>query len=123
MTVMTPDPTQAPDSASSSGPALEATVHNLASQLASLSEAIHRLGQQSPARPAPLWTDADVAKRLSVSTRTVQRLVETGEFACLRIGGQRRYDPRAIEAYLKSSAKPRKRRPARRPAPRASASA
>lgn len=65
----------------------------------------------APSRPVEsLMTPKEVAERLNVSVRTVSRLVQAGEIRCLRIGKQRRFDPRAIAAYEQSAAKVLKRR-------------
>lgn len=64
------------------------------------------LGDQT--RPAVgdhdrLLTIRDVAKRLSVSERTVRNLANDKTLRGLRIGRVRRFDPRDVDAYIESS--------------------
>jgi WhiB family redox-sensing transcriptional regulator len=53
---------------------------------------------------SPLLTIAEVAERLHVSTRTVERLVTAGALTSFRVGGSRRFAPEAIDVYLASAA-------------------
>lgn len=57
---------------------------------------------QRQAEPAPLWDVATVARRLGVSDRSVEKIIACGELRPLWIGGVRRFDPRTVEAYIKS---------------------
>ena len=52
-------------------------------------------------RPA-LMTVKDVAEFLSVSPGTVEGLIKSGEIRPMRIGRQRRFDIRAIQAFIRS---------------------
>lgn len=47
-----------------------------------------------------LLTKAQVAKRLHVSVRSVERLVSSGELQALKVGGSTRFDPRDVVAYV-----------------------
>lgn len=42
----------------------------------------------------------DVAKRLSVSMRQVRDLAQEGQIPALRIGGEWRFEPEALEQWL-----------------------
>jgi excisionase family DNA binding protein len=48
----------------------------------------------------PLLSLRATAERLSVSTRTVRRLVATGQLPALKVGGQLRFDPAELEQWL-----------------------
>jgi excisionase family DNA binding protein len=64
----------------------------------------------------PLLTLDEVADRLAVSTRTVQRLVAGGELKPFYIGAAPRFDPREVLEYLEQTrSRPRRRRSAPRP--------
>jgi excisionase family DNA binding protein len=52
-------------------------------------------------RPSPLWTVQDLAAYLNVSPRTVETLIADGAFRPIWVGRQRRFQPQAIEAYLR----------------------
>jgi excisionase family DNA binding protein len=54
----------------------------------------------------PLLPLAEVARRLSVSPRTVRRLVDAGELSSFRVGGQVRIESAALAAYLARRARP-----------------
>ena len=49
-----------------------------------------------------LLTIQDVAEFLQVSTRTVRRLIDTGELAAVRIGRSVRVRPEALQALIES---------------------
>ncbi len=49
----------------------------------------------------PLLTTEDVAKYLNVEVVTVRRLVGRGELAAFRVGGEFRFAPADVEAFLK----------------------
>lgn len=66
--------------------------------------------QETPDRIEPLLAVGDVARRLAISERTVERLIAAGKLRPLRVEGQRRFTPEAIDAYLRTHAQPRKRR-------------
>jgi excisionase family DNA binding protein len=64
----------------------------------------------------PLLELDEVARRLAVSARTVQRLVAAGELRPFYIGTAQRFDPREVGEYLeKSRSRPRRRRSSPRP--------
>lgn len=48
-----------------------------------------------------LWSTAETAKQLSVSKRTVERLIEKGDLTAIRIGRLRRLDAAAVQAWVK----------------------
>lgn len=47
-----------------------------------------------------LWTAAEVAERLRVSTMTIYRLIRSGELPAVRIGRNYRVRQEDLEAYL-----------------------
>lgn len=47
-----------------------------------------------------LLTKEQLAKRLHLSVRSIERLVSSGELRALKIGRAIRFDPRDVEAYL-----------------------
>jgi excisionase family DNA binding protein len=51
----------------------------------------------------PLWDVDQVAQYLHVSRRTVETLIAAGELRPMRVGRQRRFDPKTIDAYLRST--------------------
>ena len=58
--------------------------------------------------PEPLLTLKQVAMRLGVSVRTVETLVAEGKLVPLRVRPKlRRFDPAAVEAYLRLTARGR----------------
>jgi excisionase family DNA binding protein len=52
----------------------------------------------------PLFTKETACKYLAVSSSTLDRLVRAGEIRALRIGGQVRFRPADIEAFLEAGA-------------------
>ena len=52
---------------------------------------------------ASLLTIEAVADYLSVSPRTVRRLIADRDLRCVQVGGQKRIDPKDLEAYLKAN--------------------
>ena len=82
----------------------------LAEQLTGLEERLsHRLaeviqGAQAPPSPPPLLKPVEVAKRLQISTRTVQRMVEEGRFPSpIQLGSNTpRWRPHDIEEWLEA---------------------
>jgi excisionase family DNA binding protein len=53
--------------------------------------------------PDPLWDVDEVAAYLGVSRRTVDTLIAGGEIKPMRVGRQRRFHRKAIDAYLRST--------------------
>ena len=47
----------------------------------------------------PHWTIDALATRWAVSPRTVRRLIESGRLRAIRIGGQLRVSPEALECF------------------------
>jgi excisionase family DNA binding protein len=47
----------------------------------------------------PHWTIDALATRWVVSKRTVRRLIESGQLRAIRIGGQLRVSPEALERF------------------------
>ena len=65
-----------------------------------------RLAGHLSAAPRPLLDLAGAAARLNVSERTVEHLVAVGELPVIRIGlgrGVRRFDPAALDAFVRRS--------------------
>tara|TARA_R110000765_G_scaffold61217_1_gene118395 strand:- start:1080 stop:1307 length:228 start_codon:yes stop_codon:yes gene_type:complete len=48
-----------------------------------------------------MFTIDEVAKALSVSRRTVERLIKKGELRAYQVGGQKRIPPVAVEQMLR----------------------
>ena len=105
-----PPPSPAPDRPPSGSPLaspqpptaldVEGLAQQLAERVAELVEAART--------PPPLLTEGEVAARLNVSPRTVQALVADGEIPVVRIGtgrGVRRFDPAAVEAFIRRNAR------------------
>jgi len=57
-------------------------------------------GQEGYGAGRPLLTREQVAEELGVSPRTVARLVERGELACVRIGRLARFRPADLAAFV-----------------------
>ena len=53
--------------------------------------------------PASLLTLEQVADYLSVSSRTVRRLIADEALRCVQVGRQKRLDPKDLAAYLKAN--------------------
>ncbi len=51
----------------------------------------------------PLLTGQEAAKALRVSLATLIRLIKAGRMAGIKIGGQWRVSPAALQAFIKSS--------------------
>lgn len=47
-----------------------------------------------------MYSTREVAQKLSISPRTVQRLISKREITSVRVGGQRRVPEEALRAYL-----------------------
>ena len=58
------------------------------------------IGTKSPAR---LLTPAEAASFLSISTKTLKRLVATGALPAVRVSRSMRFDLRALEQYVERS--------------------
>ncbi len=50
-----------------------------------------------------LLTLEQVADYLSVSSRTVRRLIDDKQLRCIQVGRQKRFDPKDLEAYVKGN--------------------
>lgn len=57
------------------------------------------------ATPEPLWTVADVARFLSMSTQWVYKHAELGTLPCVRLGAALRFQPEAIRRYVEAKAR------------------
>ncbi len=92
-----PDPHDGPASAPAlSDSDLDALAERIAERVASL-----------PQAPPPLLTSAEVADWLNVAERTVDNLVALGELTPVRVtpsGRGRRFERRAVEAFIRRSA-------------------
>ena len=53
--------------------------------------------------PASLLTLEQVADYLSVSSRTVRRLIADKALRCVQVGRQKRFDPKDLAAYLNAN--------------------
>ena len=58
----------------------------------------------------PLLSVPDVARTLQVSERTVEKLIALGKLRPLWIGGQRRFHPDTIAAYMRSAENQKQRK-------------
>jgi len=67
----------------------------------SIERLISRIVENKTNVPAKLWTIGDVATRLNVSNRTVESIIDDGKLTPIWIRGQRRFEPEAVEAYLR----------------------
>lgn len=56
------------------------------------------------AEPQPLLTKQDVADRLLISPRTVETLMAEGKLTPIKVRGQIRFTPEAVDAYVRSAA-------------------
>lgn len=52
----------------------------------------------------PMLTLKEVAKFLSLSEKTVYRLIQAGALPALKIGGQWRFDPRSLDVWVADAA-------------------
>ena len=71
-------------------------------------ELIREIVRETRGEPAPLLDIHAVARWLNVSTRLVETFVAGGEIPSLRIGrgrGVRRFEPAAVEAFIRRRAK------------------
>lgn len=51
--------------------------------------------------PEPLLDVGGVARRLSVSVRTVEKIIASGDLAPIWVEGSRQFDREAVEAYIR----------------------
>lgn len=109
-----PPPSPAADRSASSSPRLGAEADALGVPSLDLDALAGRLAARvaelvEEARTPPPLLDLDgAARRLNVSTRTVEALVADGEIPVVRIGtgrGVRRFDPAAVEAFIRRNAR------------------
>lgn len=56
--------------------------------------------QCPPPKPIRLLTPSEAAAFLSISPRTLTRLVAAGDVGCVRIGGQRRFELPSLLSYV-----------------------
>ncbi|MEO1571664.1 MAG: helix-turn-helix domain-containing protein [Bacteroidota bacterium] len=77
----------------------------LADQLAVVSAKLDALSLQLDKPVDQLLTVKQVADRLQVGERTVERIVSSGKLRPLWIEGQRRFTTAAVDAYLRDMAK------------------
>ena len=102
-----PPPSPAPDRPPTVDRPHEAEPLDLDALAARLAARVAELVEE--ARTPPPLLDLDgAARRLNVSTRTVEALVADGEIPVVRIGtgrGVRRFDPAAIEAFIRRNAR------------------
>ncbi|MEM8556790.1 MAG: helix-turn-helix domain-containing protein [Bacteroidota bacterium] len=77
----------------------------LADQLAAVSAKLDALSLHLDRPPDQLLTVEQVADRLQVGKRTVERIVSGGKLRPLWIEGQRRFTTAAVDAYLRDMAK------------------
>ncbi|WP_431978671.1 helix-turn-helix domain-containing protein [Salinibacter sp.] len=59
--------------------------------------------EEEKSSPEGLLTVKEVADYLSVSKRTVERIIDRGRLNPLWVGGQRRFEPEGIRSYLRNS--------------------
>lgn len=102
---MDPDLNCTPDPAETDGTFPTVTeLYALAEVVAA--HVVRALSPQLNAAPGALLDLTGAAERLNVSRRTVESLVSVGELAVVRIGlgrGVRRFDPAALDAYIRRS--------------------
>ncbi len=77
-----------------------------ASELANVAREIaQRVGPSDdriePETEPGLWTVERVAEYLGVASKTVRRLMEQGELTWVRVGGQIRFRPEDVQAFLR----------------------
>ena len=67
---------------------------------------MHRQNRSEPSRccqavpPCLLMSARDAAKALSISERTLYSRTQDGTLPCVRLGGRRLFDPRALLAWI-----------------------
>lgn len=47
-----------------------------------------------------LWSAREAAKALNISERTLYSRTQDGTISCVRLGGRRLYDPRALRDWI-----------------------
>jgi excisionase family DNA binding protein len=57
----------------------------------------------NPPTTVRLLTRSDVAERLGVSTKTVDRLLQRGELRAIRLGAAVRIDPRDLDDLIRKA--------------------
>jgi len=75
-----------------------------------LKEILRRLDQlaealEQPDQPEPLMSVQDVADYLGLSKRTIETMIDEGDLTPIWIRRKRRFDRRAIDAYVRSQAR------------------
>ena len=88
-----PNPALQPD-ADDGFPAL--TASDRAALRSILREELAAVGE-----PDPLLDVGGVARRLSVSVRTVEKIIASGDLAPIWVEGSRRFEREAVEAYIR----------------------
>jgi excisionase family DNA binding protein len=54
-------------------------------------------------QPRPLWSAEQVAHLLSISQKTVQKLVREGKLSCVQVTArERRFTPEQVQQYIES---------------------
>jgi len=102
--------------ASSTEASREADSLEFSEAIDDLREGVRRIEQtlrKSPPQKhvGQLLTVREVSEQLAVSVRTVETLIESGELLPIWIRGTRRFDPRTVDAFVRScSVGPRRRR-------------
>ncbi|MCS3665051.1 excisionase family DNA binding protein [Salinibacter ruber] len=64
-------------------------------------ETLRRRLEEEESSPESLWTPQQVADYLSISKRTVERIIDRGRLNPLWIEGQRRFAPDTVRAYVR----------------------
>ena len=64
-------------------------------------ETLRRRLEEAEDSPESRWTPKQVADYLNITKRTVDRIIDRGHLNPLWAGDQRRFDPEAIDAYLR----------------------
>lgn len=96
---------------------LEAFETNLKEELAEIVRTQNELLLNQHMALKPLMSVSDVAATLTVSERTVEKLIVQGKLRPLWIKGQRRFHPDVVTAYIRScEKKPRRTRTQQRSA-------
>ena len=88
---------------SSSSVSSEARVEELEQRARDLEDQVEELRQRLNSKeqsPEGLWPPQQVADYLNVSKRTVERIIDRGRLNPLWVGGQRRFKPEAVRAYV-----------------------
>ncbi len=67
----------------------------------SIEQLISRIVEDKTDVPSKLWDKEDVATRLNICERTVEKIIDDGELTPIWVREQRRFEPEAVEAYLR----------------------